>query len=117
MHDADSVAPAAAATGTAAADADTAATDTPASDPAPSEKVVVYWRPGCPWCHRLFWGLKRHDIPVEAINIYEDAKAAAFVRSCNNGNETVPTVVVAGEVLTNPSPKVVAARFRTATGA
>ena len=36
-------------------------------------------------------------------NIWEDAEAAAFVRSVASGNETVPTVVVNGRAMVNPS--------------
>ena len=37
-------------------------------------------------------------------NIWDDPEAAAFVRTVNNGAETVPTVVVDGAVYTNPPP-------------
>jgi len=62
--------------------------------PAP---VVVYWRPGCPYCARLRWGLRRRRVESTWINVWNDPSASAFVRSLNAGNETVPTVVV-GEV-------------------
>jgi len=35
------------------------------------------------------------------LNIWTDPAAAAFVRSVNGGDETVPTVAVAGETLVN----------------
>lgn len=76
--------------------------------------VVVYWRPGCPFCARLRRGLgaRRHD--VLWVNIWSDEDAAAFVRSVNDGNETVPTVVVGDRgVWTNPEPR----RVREAIGA
>jgi mycoredoxin len=38
------------------------------------------------------------------VNIWKEPAAAAFVRGVNNGDETVPTVVVAGSALTNPPP-------------
>lgn len=67
--------------------------------------IVVYWRPGCPFCARLRRGLgpqRRHAI---WINIWADEDAAAFVRSVNDGNEIVPTVMVgADDVWTNPDP-------------
>ncbi|MER7209439.1 hypothetical protein ABT340_20445 [Streptosporangium sp. NPDC000239] len=37
------------------------------------------------------------------VNIWKDPDAAAFVRSVADGNETVPTVTVAGETMVNPS--------------
>lgn len=36
-------------------------------------------------------------------NIWDDEQARAFVRSVNNGDETVPTVRVGPTTLTNPS--------------
>jgi hypothetical protein len=44
-------------------------------------------------------------VATEELNIWTDPGAAAFVRSVNGGDETVPTVVVAGEVLVNPTPR------------
>jgi glutaredoxin len=69
--------------------------------------VVVYWRPGCWYCKRLFGGLDRAGIPTERRNIWEDDEARRFVREHNRGNETVPTVAFGDQVLTNPSPAVV----------
>ncbi|UQA91955.1 mycoredoxin [Streptomyces halobius] len=84
------------------------------SDPkAPkTEAVRVYWRPGCPYCAMLRHGLKRTGLPVEWHDIWEDGRAAAYVRSLNGGNETVPTVEVAGRALTNPSAREVLAMVR-----
>lgn len=68
--------------------------------------VVVYWRPGCPFCARLRRGLGGQRHAALWVNIWADEDAAAFVRSVNDGNETVPTVVVgASGVWTNPDPK------------
>ncbi len=65
--------------------------------------ITVYWRPGCGFCAGLFRGLDRADVDYRRINIWEEPDAAAFVRSVAGGNETVPTVVVAGTALVNPS--------------
>jgi glutaredoxin-like protein len=70
--------------------------------PAP---VVVYWRPGCPYCARLRWGLRRMKVVTQELNIWSDPSAATFVRSVNGGDEMVPTVLVAGEILVNPTPR------------
>jgi mycoredoxin len=69
--------------------------------------VVVYWRPGCWYCNRLFQGLDRAGIASERRNIWEDDEARRFVREHNRGNETVPTVVIKDQVLTNPPAAVV----------
>jgi mycoredoxin len=66
-------------------------------------QVIVYWRPGCPYCASLRRGLRRIGLPTEEVNIWEDPAAAANVRSFAHGNETVPTVVIGGKPLVNPS--------------
>jgi hypothetical protein len=42
-------------------------------------------------------------VATDEVNIWTDPAAAAYVRSLNAGNETGPTVVVAGEILVNPT--------------
>ncbi len=63
---------------------------------------TVYWRPGCPYCSRLLGDLDRIGLPIHKVNIWEDASAAATVRSIANGNETVPTVVIGEHRMVNP---------------
>lgn len=59
----------------------------------------------------LFRQLDKLGEPYERINIWDDPKAAAFVRSVAKGNEVVPTVVVGDVAMVNPSAaEVVAAR-------
>ncbi|MEU7835935.1 glutaredoxin domain-containing protein [Nonomuraea sp. NPDC049129] len=65
--------------------------------------VVVYWRPGCKYCMRLRTRLRFTRLRHAEVNIWRDPEAAAFVRSVANGNETVPTVTVAGKTMVNPS--------------
>ena len=66
------------------------------------ELVTVYWRPGCPYCFGLRRGLRRAGLQVTEVNIWKDPEAAATVRALAGGNETVPTVVVAGAGMVNP---------------
>ena len=73
------------------------------------DEIVVYWRPGCPFCIALRAGLRRAGLTFREINIWADPNAAAFVRSVANGNETVPTVRVGKRTLVNPSAKQVVA--------
>lgn len=68
---------------------------------APPE-VTVYWRRGCPYCASLRRGLRRAGLPTVEVDIWSDPEAAAFVRGHADGNETVPTVDIAGTVLVNP---------------
>ncbi|MEV0349417.1 glutaredoxin domain-containing protein [Nonomuraea sp. NPDC050680] len=65
--------------------------------------VVVYWRPGCKYCMRLRMRLRFTRLRHAEVNIWRDPEAAAFVRSVADGNETVPTVTVAGKAMVNPS--------------
>ncbi|WP_406120559.1 hypothetical protein OHQ89_47515 [Streptomyces canus] len=66
-------------------------------------RPVVFWRPGCKYCIRLRIRLGRSQL--HWVNIWRDPAGAAAVRAANDGNETVPTVVVAGQPHTNPDPK------------
>lgn len=78
------------------------------------EGVVVYWRPGCPFCVKLRLSLFFTRLRYTRINIWKDRQAAAFVRSVADGNETVPTVSVAGQhTMVNPSKRQVLEAVRT----
>lgn len=67
-------------------------------------RVVIFWRPGCMYCLRMRTALGRAGNQAEWVNIWQDDEGRAFVRENNAGNETVPTVILGDEVLTNPSP-------------
>lgn len=72
------------------------------SDDTTEDSVTMFWRPGCGFCAMLERGLSNAGVVFERRNIWEDPDAAEFVRTINNGNETVPTVVVGTDVYTNP---------------
>ncbi|MFE7515077.1 glutaredoxin domain-containing protein [Streptomyces sp. NPDC057540] len=65
-------------------------------------RPIVYWRPGCQFCIRLRIRLGRRAGRAHWVNIWRDPDGAAAVRAVNDGNETVPTVFVAGRPHTNP---------------
>ncbi|KIF06740.1 membrane protein [Streptomyces sp. RSD-27] len=67
-------------------------------------RPVVFWRPGCTYCIRLRLRLGRSARQAHWVNIWRDPAGAAAVRAANDGNETVPTVFVAGRPHTNPDP-------------
>jgi len=69
------------------------------------EGVVLYWRPGCTYCMRLRTRLRFTRLQYVEVNIWRVSEAAAFVRSVADGNETVPTVTVAGRTMVNPSKR------------
>ena len=71
-------------------------------------RVVVYWRKGCPYCTRLRIVLGRRARDVVWVDVWADQDASAYVRSVNDGDEVVPTVVIDGVPHTNPTPRVVA---------
>lgn len=68
-------------------------------------RPVVFWRPGCPYCMRLRFRLGRSARQLHWVDIWRDPAGAAAVRAVNDGNETVPTVFVAGRPHTNPDPE------------
>ncbi|MGF1429979.1 mycoredoxin [Kitasatospora sp. LaBMicrA B282] len=73
-----------------------------------SGSVTMYSTTWCGYCNRLKSQLDREGIGYQEINIEQDAAAATFVEQANDGNQTVPTVVVVGasgerKVMTNPS--------------
>ncbi|MEU6554806.1 glutaredoxin domain-containing protein [Streptomyces sp. NPDC046915] len=67
-------------------------------------RPVVFWRPGCTYCLRLRVRLGRRGREVHWVNIWRDPAGAAAVRAVNDGNETVPTVLVDGRPHVNPDP-------------
>jgi len=69
------------------------------------DEVVIYWRPDCMFCLNLLLRLRFTRLRYRKIDIRKDPGAQAFVRSVADGNETVPTAVVAGRALVNPSKR------------
>jgi mycoredoxin len=69
------------------------------------DEVVIYWRLDCVFCLDLLLCLKWTRLCYRKVDIRKDPAAKAFVRSVADGNETVPTVVVAGRALVNPSKR------------
>jgi mycoredoxin len=65
--------------------------------------IVVYARPGCPFCTMLRADLAAAGIGYRERDIWQDAEAAAAVRAAANGNETVPTVNIGDVWLVNPT--------------
>lgn len=79
-------------------------------------RPVIYWRPTCKYCLRLRLRLGRTAPRAYWVDIWRDPEGAAVVRAANGGNETVPTVVVAGRPHTNPDPAWVRARLTAHPG-
>lgn len=66
--------------------------------------MTIYTTSWCGYCHRLKAALTRAGVAFTEIDIEHDPSAVDVVRSLNDGNATVPTVVFSdGSVATNPS--------------
>ncbi|WP_329137811.1 mycoredoxin [Streptomyces sp. NBC_00670] len=73
-----------------------------------SGTVTMYSTTWCGYCRRLKSQMNREGISYDEINIEQDPRSAAFVEKVNDGNQTVPTVLVVSPsgsetVMTNPS--------------
>jgi mycoredoxin len=73
-----------------------------------SGTVTMYSTTWCGYCRRLKSQMDREGISYNEINIEQDPRSAAFVEKVNEGNQTVPTVLVVSPsgsetVMTNPS--------------
>ncbi|WP_369201590.1 glutaredoxin domain-containing protein [Streptomyces sp. PU-14G] len=67
-------------------------------------RPVILWRPGCTYCLRMRIRLGRSAHRLHWVDIWRDPAGAAEVRAANDGNETVPTVLVSGRPHVNPDP-------------
>ncbi len=76
--------------------------------------IVVYARPGCPFCTMLRADLGAAGIGYRERDIWQDDEAAAAVRAAANGNETVPTVNIGDVWLVNPTVDEIQRVLRTA---
>ncbi len=75
-------------------------------------RAIVYWRPGCPFCMRLRTTLGVTSRRAYWVDIWKDPQGAAAVRAVADGNETVPTVMLAGAPHVNPDPRWLRAQLR-----
>lgn len=77
-------------------------------------EIVMYARPGCPFCTMLRRDLAAAGIEYRERDIWQDAEAAAAVRAVADGNETVPTINIGAVWLVNPSVDEIRKVLRTA---
>lgn len=69
-----------------------------------ADGLIIYTTTWCGYCRALKAALDREGIGYSEVNIEELPEAAAFVRSVNNGDQTVPTLLFPdGSAATNPS--------------
>jgi mycoredoxin len=79
-------------------------------------EVVIYWRPDYVVCLDLLLRLRFTRLRYRKVDVRKDPGARAFVRSVADGNETVPTVVVAGRAPVNPSKAQLIEAWRDTVG-
>ena len=63
-----------------------------------SMNIRIYTLGWCPDCRQAKRFLEESQLPYEEIDIENDAGAAKFVRSANNGKRKVPTFDVDGRI-------------------
>lgn len=78
--------------------------------------AVIFWRPGCVYCTRLRLRLGNERRRAIWVNVWTDDEASEFVRELNDGDETVPTVLIGDAVMTNPDSGVLRSRLRASDG-
>lgn len=62
-----------------------------------TEPLVVYIKPGCPWCIDAVAYLKREEIPFEEVDVISDPEAFAEMRRLS-GQSCAPTLTY-GELM------------------
>lgn len=79
--------------------------------------VTIYTTEWCPFCQRLIKALDRTETPYTRVDVEEDAEAAAWVESVNDGNRVVPTVKYSdGSYATNPAASEVRRKLEELAG-
>jgi mycoredoxin len=69
-----------------------------------NKNIKFYATQWCGDCRRAFFYFKRKNIAIDYIDIDESPEGETFVKSVNNGNRSVPTIVFPdGSILVEPS--------------
>jgi len=72
----------------------------------------MYTTEWCPDCRRAKFFFKRKKIEVLNIDVNKDKRAEEFVKELNNGNRSVPTIILPdGSVMVEPSTEELEAKF------
>ncbi len=73
-----------------------------------NNKIIMYGTKTCPMVSPIKGIFRRAQVDYDYIDIGSDADGKEFVRSVNNGYESVPTIVFPdGSTLTEPSHRAV----------
>jgi mycoredoxin len=75
-------------------------------------QIVMYSVEWCPDCRRAKFFFKRKNIEVLEVDVNGDKKAEEFVKSINQGNRSVPTIIFPdGSMMVEPSSADLEAKF------
>ena len=75
-------------------------------------QIVMYSVEWCPDCRRAKFFFKRKKIDVLEVDVNTDKNAEAFVKELNNGNRSVPTIILPdGSMMVEPSTDELEAKF------
>ena len=76
------------------------------------KQIVMYSVEWCPDCRRAKFFFKRKKIDVLEVDVNADKKAEEFVKGLNNGNRSVPTIILPdGSKIVEPSTEELEAKF------
>ena len=82
--------------------------------PNTTEHVTIYAASWCPFCQNLIAGLKENGTPFEAWDVEKHDDLSEWVKSVNNGDRIVPTVLYSdGSHATNPSVAEVTEKYNS----
>jgi mycoredoxin len=75
-------------------------------------QIVMYAVEWCPDCRRAKFFFKRNKIDVLEVDVNADKNAEAFVKELNNGNRSVPTIILPdGSMMVEPSTEELEKKF------
>jgi glutaredoxin 3 len=76
------------------------------------EKVRLFIKPYCGWCHQAMRWLDEHDVEYETLDVI--ANGAAFTEMVRlSGQELAPVIEVRGKVLADFGPEELPGFFKT----
>jgi len=68
------------------------------------ERIRLFIKPYCPWCHRAMSWLDARGIRCETVDVIANPAAFAEMRRLS-GQDLVPTIEVDGKVLADFGPE------------
>jgi mycoredoxin len=75
-------------------------------------QIVMYSVEWCPDCRRAKFFFKRKKIEVLEVDVNSDKNAEEFVKGLNNGNRSVPTIILPdGSMMVEPSTEELESKF------